>query len=91
MVETNGLPNFSDGSTPEIKSLDYGHWANEVLDKLGISFYCRAFWIDMYEIRITILKKSLQHFFLIRMLTAFSMSLKNFTSIYCHNKTNRKM
>ena len=34
MVETNGLPNFSDGSTPDIKSLDYGHWANEVLDKL---------------------------------------------------------
>lgn len=24
MVETNGLPNLSDGATPEIKSLDYG-------------------------------------------------------------------
>lgn len=36
MVETNGLPNLSDGATPEIKSLDYGYWASEVLDKLNI-------------------------------------------------------
>ena len=36
MVETNGLPNLSDGDTPDIKSLDYGHWANEVLGNLGI-------------------------------------------------------
>ncbi|MBV4355953.1 alpha/beta hydrolase [Parasegetibacter sp. MAH-26] len=36
LVETNGLPNFSSGATPDIKSLDYGHWANEVLDKLKI-------------------------------------------------------
>lgn len=36
LVETNGLPNFSNGATPDIKSLDYGHWANEVLEKLQI-------------------------------------------------------
>ncbi|PKL80148.1 MAG: alpha/beta hydrolase [Ignavibacteriae bacterium HGW-Ignavibacteriae-4] len=36
MVETNGLPNLSDGETPDIKSLDYGHWANEVFEKLEI-------------------------------------------------------
>lgn len=36
LVETNGLPNLSDGATPVIKSLDYGHLANEVLDLLGI-------------------------------------------------------
>ena len=36
MVETNGLPNLSDGQTPDIKSLDYGYWANEVLEKLNI-------------------------------------------------------
>ncbi len=40
LVETNGLPNFSSGDTPDIKSLDYGHWANEVLEKLEIN---RAF------------------------------------------------
>jgi len=37
MVETNGLPNLSDGATPDIKSLDYGHWAKEVLEKLNIT------------------------------------------------------
>ena len=36
MVETNGLPNLSDGLTPDIKSLDYGIWANEVFEKLKI-------------------------------------------------------
>jgi pimeloyl-ACP methyl ester carboxylesterase len=36
MVETNGLPNLSDGATPDIKTLDYGHWAHEVMDGLGI-------------------------------------------------------
>src|SRR5688500_3740799 len=34
MVETNGLPNLSNGATPDIKSLDYGFWAAEVLEKL---------------------------------------------------------
>ena len=37
MVETNGLPNLSNGDTPEIKSLDYGYWAAEVLDNLNIT------------------------------------------------------
>ncbi|WP_430401724.1 alpha/beta fold hydrolase [Fluviicola sp.] len=36
LVETNGLPNLSDGETPDIKSLDYGHWAAEVFDHLHI-------------------------------------------------------
>lgn len=36
LVETNGLPNLSDGNTPDIKSKDYGHWAAEVLDRLGL-------------------------------------------------------
>ncbi|RIW14148.1 alpha/beta hydrolase [Algoriphagus lacus] len=36
MVETNGLPNLSEGSTPDIKSLDYGIWATEVFDRLKI-------------------------------------------------------
>ncbi|MEZ5044042.1 MAG: alpha/beta hydrolase [Saprospiraceae bacterium] len=36
LIETNGLPNLSDGQTPDIKSLDYGIWANEVLKELGI-------------------------------------------------------
>ncbi|WP_373522218.1 alpha/beta fold hydrolase, partial [Aquiflexum sp.] len=36
LLETNGLPNLSDGSTPDIKSINYGVWANEVFDKLNI-------------------------------------------------------
>jgi len=36
MVETNGLPNLSDGETPDIKTLDYGIWATEVFDRLNI-------------------------------------------------------
>jgi pimeloyl-ACP methyl ester carboxylesterase len=36
LVETNGLPNLSDGATPDIKSLDYGIWAKEVFEKLNI-------------------------------------------------------
>ena len=36
LVETNGLPNLSDGNTPEITSLDYGEWALEILDQLKI-------------------------------------------------------
>lgn len=36
MVETNGLPNLSDGATPDIRSLDYGVWATEVLGQLQL-------------------------------------------------------
>ncbi|SMD34668.1 Pimeloyl-ACP methyl ester carboxylesterase [Reichenbachiella faecimaris] len=36
MVETNGLPNLSDGNTPDIRSNGYGVWASEILDQLNI-------------------------------------------------------
>lgn len=36
LVETNGLPNLSDGNTPDIRLLGYGTWASEVIEKLGI-------------------------------------------------------
>jgi pimeloyl-ACP methyl ester carboxylesterase len=36
LIETNGLPNLSDGATPDIKSLGYGEWASEVMDKLNL-------------------------------------------------------
>lgn len=36
MIETNGLPNLSDGNTPDIKSKDHGVWASEVLDGLEV-------------------------------------------------------
>lgn len=37
LVETNGLPNLSDGHTPDIKTMHYGDWANEVLERLNIN------------------------------------------------------
>lgn len=36
LIETNGQANLSDGNTPDIKTLDYGIWATEVLKKLDI-------------------------------------------------------
>lgn len=40
LVETNGLPNLSDGKTPDIRSNDFGLWACQVFEKLQIN---RAF------------------------------------------------
>lgn len=42
LVETNGLPNLSDGHTPDIKSNDYGKWAAEVISQLGLKRTCVA-------------------------------------------------
>ncbi|MEL6696871.1 MAG: alpha/beta hydrolase [Bacteroidota bacterium] len=36
LVETNGQPNLSEGNSPDIKSLDYGIWAAEVLTQLDL-------------------------------------------------------
>ena len=37
LVETNGLPNLSDGNSPDIKSLGYGTWAAEVFEQLDLT------------------------------------------------------
>lgn len=36
LIETNGLPNLSEGATPDIRGTGYGVWATEVLDQLGL-------------------------------------------------------
>jgi esterase/lipase len=36
LVETNGLPNLSEGHTPDIKGKGYGLWAQEIVDNLGL-------------------------------------------------------
>ena len=82
MVETNGLPNFSDGSTPDIKSLDYGHWANEVLDKLGIekAFIAGASFGGLICMKLGITNpEKIKAAFLLNpgCLQPFSMSMKN--------------
>lgn len=82
MVETNGLPNLSDGSTPDIKSLDYGHWANEVLEKLKIerAFVAGASFGGLICMKLGIVKpERIKAAFLLNpgCLQPFSLKLKN--------------
>lgn len=37
LVDMNGQPGLSDGDTPPVKTLDYGHWAVSLLDQLGLA------------------------------------------------------
>ena len=42
LVETNGQPTLSDGKTPDIKTLNYGHWAAEVISHFTSGKVCIA-------------------------------------------------
>lgn len=82
MVETNGLPNLSDGSTPDIKTLDYGHWATEVFDKLKIdkAFVAGASFGGLICMKLGIVNpKKIKAAFLLNpgCLQPFSLTLKN--------------
>ena len=82
LVETNGLPNLSNGDTPEIKSLDYGIWAAEVLDKLNIdtAFIAGASFGGLICMKLAIVKpKKIKAVFLLNpgCLQPFSLTLKN--------------
>ncbi len=82
LVETNGLPNLSDGLTPDIKSLDYGVWAAEIFEKLGIenAFVAGASFGGLICMKLAIVKPELiKAAFLLNAgcLQPFSLSLKN--------------
>ncbi len=82
MVETNGLPNLSDGLTPDIKSLDYGIWAAEVLDKLKIekTFVAGASFGGLICMKLGIVSpEKIKATFLLNpgCLQPFSLTLKN--------------
>lgn len=82
MVETNGLPNLSDGSTPDIRSMDYGIWAKEVLDKLHIkkAFIAGASFGGLICMKLGIVHpEKIKAVFLLNpgCLQAFSLTLKN--------------
>jgi pimeloyl-ACP methyl ester carboxylesterase len=82
MVETNGLPNLSDGSTPDIKSLDYGVWATEVLDNLKIekAFVAGASFGGLVAMKLAIVSPHrIKAIFLLNpgCLQPFSLSFKN--------------
>ena len=82
MVETNGLPNLSNGHTPDIKSLDYGLWANEVFEKLKIekAFVAGASFGGLIAMKLGIVKpEKIKATFLLNpgCLQPFSMTFKN--------------
>ena len=82
MVETNGLPNLSEGKTPDIQSLDYGHWAEEVLDGLSIhkAFIAGASFGGLICMKLAIISRArISAVFLLNpgCLQPFSLSFKN--------------
>ncbi|MDR6564226.1 MULTISPECIES: alpha/beta hydrolase [unclassified Arcicella] len=82
LVETNGLPNLSDGETPDIKSLGYGIWAAEVLEKLKIekAFIAGASFGGLICMKLAIVKpEMIKAVFLLNpgCLQPFSLTLKN--------------
>lgn len=82
LVETNGLPNLSDGLTPDIKSLDYGVWAAEIFDKLKIekAFIAGASFGGLICMKLAIVKPELvKATFLLNAgcLQPFSLSVQN--------------
>jgi pimeloyl-ACP methyl ester carboxylesterase len=82
LVETNGLPNFSNGETPDIKSLDYGVWAAEVLDHLKIekAFFAGASFGGLICMKLAIVKpEKIKAAFLLNAgcLQPFSLSFQN--------------
>lgn len=82
LVETNGLPNLSDGLTPDIKSLDYGVWAAEVFEKLEIekAFVAGASFGGLICMKLGIVRPELiKAAFLLNAgcLQPFSLSIKN--------------
>lgn len=82
LVEPNGLPNLSEGKTPDIQTLDYGRWANEVLDALDIekAFIAGASFGGLICIKLAIVNpEKVKAMFLLNpgCLQPFSLSLKN--------------
>jgi pimeloyl-ACP methyl ester carboxylesterase len=96
MVETNGLPNLSSGSTPDIKSLDYGHWATEIFEILKIekAFVAGASFGGLICMKLGIIKpEKIKAAFLLNpgCLQPFSLTFKNlFYNILPIIKPNKK-
>lgn len=82
LVETNGLPNLSNGDTPEIKSWDYGIWAADILDKLDIdsAFIAGASFGGLICMKLAIVApEKIKSVFLLNpgCLQSFSLTVKN--------------
>jgi pimeloyl-ACP methyl ester carboxylesterase len=82
LVETNGLPNLSDGHSPDIHSNEYGHWTNEIFVALKIqkAFIAGASFGGLVCMKFAITNpEKIKAAFLLNpgCLQSFSMSLKN--------------
>jgi pimeloyl-ACP methyl ester carboxylesterase len=82
LVETNGLPNDSDGSTPDIKGNGYGIWAKALLDQLELKtcFIAGASFGGNICCKLSIVApERIEKMFLLNpgCLQSFSMSMKN--------------
>lgn len=82
LVETNGLPNLSDGNSPDIKGLGYGEWAVEVLNALNIekSYVAGASFGGLICMKLGIVApEKIKAAFLLNpgCLQAFSLTFKN--------------
>jgi len=82
LVETNGLPNLSDGLTPDIYKMGFGKWATEVLDGLNLDrcFVAGASFGGLICMKLALTNpERLKAIFLLNpgCLQPFSMSCKN--------------
>lgn len=82
MVETNGLPNPSDGRTPDIRGMGYGEWATEVMDQLKLdhAFVAGASFGGLVAMKLALVSPNrIKAAFLLNpgCLQSFSMSWKN--------------
>lgn len=82
LVETNGLPNLSEGNTPDIKTLGYGEWAAEILEKLNLSraFVAGASFGGLICLKLSLVApEKIKSIFLLNpgCLQSFSLSPKN--------------
>ena len=85
LIETNGLPNLSDGKTPNIKSNGYGEWATEVMDLLKIksAYVAGSSFGGLVTMKLAIVSpEKIKAAFLFNAgcLQTFSMSFKNLYS-----------
>ena len=96
MIETNGLPNLSDGNTPDIKTLDYGIWATEVLNHLNIekTYVAGASFGGLVSMKLAIIApERIKTIFLLNpgCLQPFSLTIKNlYYNLLPIISTNRK-
>jgi pimeloyl-ACP methyl ester carboxylesterase len=97
LVETNGLPNWSDGNSPDIHSTDYGHWAAEIIEQLALkeTYVAGASFGGLICMKLALVRPDLiKSIFLLNpgCLQPFSLSFKNLyynlLPVFCPTERN---